>query len=144
MILLSYPSPVTEKIRDPWLRALQGCPFTSTDLAYARTGLTADIATAWSAVAAAHDARYLDLSRSLEGHEVCAAGATEQTEWAKGIFVNTARSATGWGRTWCRSRCTPMPPATPSSVGACGGSSPPTMPLRSASPIPTMAATSPP
>ncbi|MGD9752978.1 MAG: GDSL-type esterase/lipase family protein [Acidimicrobiia bacterium] len=97
VILLSYPSPVTEKIRDPWLRALQGCPFTSTDLAYARTGLTADIATAWSAVAAAHDARYLDLSRSLEGHEVCAAGATEQTEWAKGIFVNTAQIRNGLG-----------------------------------------------
>ncbi len=97
VVLVSYPSPVTDDIRNPWVRSLQGCPFTTADLRWARTGLTADIAVAWSAVAADHGARYLDLSRALEGHEVCARTATAATEWAKGIFVNLAQIRHGLG-----------------------------------------------
>lgn len=97
VVLLSYPSPVTEKIRSPWLRLAQGCPFTLADLAYARTGLTPAIAAAWAEVAAVHGARFLDVSRAFEGHEVCARGATFDTEWAKGIFVNTAQISRGLG-----------------------------------------------
>ena len=91
VVLVSYPSPVTERIRSPWLRLAMGCPFTLNDLAFARNELTPSIANAWAEVAASRGDRFLDLSRALEGHEVCARGASPGSEWAKGIFVNTAQ-----------------------------------------------------
>jgi len=97
LVLQSYPSPVTERVRTSWLRLSMGCPFTIGDMEFARTVLTPAIAEAWATVAAGRGARFLDLSRAFEGHEVCAAGATPATEWVQGISVDFGQILNGVG-----------------------------------------------
>ncbi len=97
LVLVSYPSPVTERVRSWWLRLAMGCPFTITDLRYARATLTPAISEAWQAVAAEAGVRFLDLSRAMEGREVCARGATRATEWITGIDVDLAQIRNGVG-----------------------------------------------
>jgi lysophospholipase L1-like esterase len=97
LVLQSYPSPVTEDIRTPWLRLPMGCPFTIGDMRFARTVLAPAIAEAWAEVAAARGASFLDLSRAFEGHEVCAAAATPATEWAQGISIDLGQLLNGVG-----------------------------------------------
>ena len=84
-------------IRTPWLRLPMGCPFTIEDMRFARTVLAPAIADAWATVAADRGARFLDLSRALEGHEVCARAATAATEWVQGISVDLGQIVNGVG-----------------------------------------------
>jgi hypothetical protein len=97
LVLQSYPSPVTEHVRNSWARLAMGCPFTLGDMRFAHTVLTPAIAEAWGAVAAHRGARFLDLSRAFEGHEVCAAGASPETEWVQGISIDLGQLANGVG-----------------------------------------------
>jgi hypothetical protein len=50
-----------------------------------------------STAAAQAGVRYLELNGAFDGHEVCAEGATTDTEWVRGTFVDPAQLPHGIG-----------------------------------------------
>lgn len=83
LVLLSYPSPVTETMTRT--HGLTGCPYRAEDARWGRTEGVPQLNTALRKVADRAGARFLDLSRAAEGHEACGrAGA----EWMRRLTVN--------------------------------------------------------
>ena len=103
-ILQSYGSPVPKasETRYPELGAdrgtVGGCPFYDVDLDWARNTLVKRISDGLLWVAAMKGVDFLDLSDSLQGHEVCATGVKQATltdppvgatsEWARFLTLN--------------------------------------------------------
>lgn len=97
LVVQSYPSPVTGRNRYLVAKALQGCPIRDDDAEWAREVLVPQLAAMLMRVAEEAGARFLDLSRSVRGHEVCAEGIDRAQEWVKGISINLAQLANGLG-----------------------------------------------
>jgi len=83
LIVMGYasPFPAGAEFRYPesgWSRLTRGgCPVWNVDADWARRWALPTIATMMRSAAAAEGAEYLDLSRALAGHEVCATGVSE-------------------------------------------------------------------
>ena len=97
LVLQSYPSPVTEQNRYLLTKALQGCPIRNDDALWARTVLVPALAATLADVAKAGGARFLDLSRSMYGREVCALGIDRTQEWVTGIRIDLGSLRAGLG-----------------------------------------------
>jgi lysophospholipase L1-like esterase len=83
LVLLSYPSPVTEKMVPT--HGFVGCPFRTADAEWGRTKAAPALSEALHQAADQADARFLDLSRATEGHEACTATGPE---WVRRLTVN--------------------------------------------------------
>jgi lysophospholipase L1-like esterase len=83
LVLLSYPSPVTETMTRT--HGITGCPYRAEDAKWGRTVAVPELNTALRTVADRVGARFLDLSRASEGHEACSIG---KAEWTRRLAVN--------------------------------------------------------
>jgi hypothetical protein len=97
LVLASYWSPAT----DPPSRAssytgkvLAGCPLYDVDMDWAHDTAVPQLSAALRQVAAGTGVRFLDLSRSTEGREVCARGIFPWQEWISGLTYDP--SSAGW------------------------------------------------
>jgi hypothetical protein len=97
-VLQSYPSPVTERNRYRFGKALHGCPIRDDDALWAREIFVPQVATALHEVATGAGARFLDLRDAMAGHEVCARGITKAQEWVSGLRIDLRQLGTGAGR----------------------------------------------
>ncbi|ATE54211.1 GDSL-type esterase/lipase family protein [Actinosynnema pretiosum] len=86
LILLSYASPVTEKI-DRFRSAAQGCPLKPEDAAYGRLEAVPQLSAALRGAAERANTRFLDLSRAAEGHEACSQGDDPTNEWQRRLTI---------------------------------------------------------
>jgi lysophospholipase L1-like esterase len=87
LVVLSYPSPVTEKM-DRVEHGIDGCPLKPADAAYGRLEAVPQLAAALREVAAGANARFLDMSRATEGREACSGGDDPSGEWQRGLTVD--------------------------------------------------------
>jgi lysophospholipase L1-like esterase len=92
LVLLSYASPVTERM-DP-AHGLVGCPYSRLDAAWARTVAFPELSTALRGVAERTGTRFLDLSRATDGYEACSRPDPHQ-EWQRRITVEPRALAYG-------------------------------------------------
>ncbi len=83
LIMLSYPSPVTETMTRT--HGLTGCPFRPRDAGWGRTEAVPQLTATLRGVAERSGGRFLDLSRATEGHEACTA---TDVEWQRRLTVN--------------------------------------------------------
>ncbi|GAA2659970.1 MULTISPECIES: GDSL-type esterase/lipase family protein [Actinosynnema] len=86
LILLSYASPVTEKI-DRFRSVAQGCPIKPEDAAYGRLEAVPQLSEALRGAAERTGTRFLDLSRATEGREACSRGDDPTGEWQRRLTV---------------------------------------------------------
>ncbi|QUF07774.1 hypothetical protein KCV87_06535 [Actinosynnema pretiosum subsp. pretiosum] len=86
LILLSYASPVTEKI-DRFRSVAQGCPLKPEDAAYGRLEAVPQLSDALRGAAERTNTRFLDLSRAAEGHEACSQGDDPTNEWQRRLTI---------------------------------------------------------
>ncbi|GAY10741.1 GDSL-type esterase/lipase family protein [Pseudonocardia sp. N23] len=84
LVLLSYASPVTERMGR--LHGARGCPYHRADAGWARTVALPDLSAALAGVAARSGARFLDLSRATEGREACSRD-DPSVEWQRRLTV---------------------------------------------------------
>jgi len=87
LVLASYAAPVTERMVGA--PALQGCPYSRADAAWARTEAFPRLSVALRQVAARSGARFLDLSRATEGREACSR-VVAADEWQRRLTVDPA------------------------------------------------------
>ena len=85
LVLLSYASPVTERMDA--LHGAQGCPYSRPDAGWARTVAFPQLGAALGEVAARTGVRFLDLARATEGREACSHPADGQ-EWQRRLTVD--------------------------------------------------------
>lgn len=99
LVVESYTSPVPTTLRYPALRRpAEGCPFRDDDMTWAHDSAINLVNQAMRD--AAHQVpgvRYLDLTGSFNGHELCAPGITHAQEWINHLGLNLAQLATGPG-----------------------------------------------
>jgi len=84
LVLLSYAAPGSEAM--PAWHAVQGCPYSRPDAAWARTEAFPRLAEAIGAVADRTGARFLDLTRAAEGREACTGALRD--EWQRRLAVD--------------------------------------------------------
>lgn len=89
LVLQGYASPVPRSPRPlpPDEQAAAGCPIPADAMAWAHQELMPRLAGMVRDAAAASGARFLDLTRAFDGHQVCAPGARAATEWVHGVQV---------------------------------------------------------
>lgn len=90
LVLLSYPSPVTETMTRT--HGITGCPFRTEDARWGRTAAAPQLSEALRGVAQHAGARFLDLSRATEGHEAC---TTAGAEWVRRLTIAPRSFVTG-------------------------------------------------
>lgn len=94
-ILLSYWSPVPRppiRYSGYFSKLWHGCPIADADMAWGHDTAVPQLNTALRGVAERKGWRFLDLSRSMDGREICAAGISHAQEWVTG-FKYDASSA---------------------------------------------------
>lgn len=96
IVLQSYPSPIPSgnkfRMEDTYTaRFGGGCPFRNVDATWAHNILVPRLSQELSGVAADQDTDFLDLHRSLAGHEVCAAGTTQPNSDSDIFATNAAQ-----------------------------------------------------
>ncbi|GEL21367.1 hypothetical protein PSU4_03210 [Pseudonocardia sulfidoxydans NBRC 16205] len=84
LVLLSYASPVTERMGR--FHSTRGCPYHRADAGWARTVALPELSAALAGVAARAGARFLDLSRATEGREACSRD-DPSAEWQRRLTV---------------------------------------------------------
>lgn len=97
LVLASYWSPATDppaRVSSHWGKLLSGCPLYDVDMDWAHDTAVPQLSTALGLVAANSGVRFLDLSRSTEGREVCARGISPRQEWISGLTYDP--SSAGW------------------------------------------------
>jgi lysophospholipase L1-like esterase len=97
LVLASYWSPVPAppiRCRSYLSRLVNGAPLYDDDLAWAHDRAVPQLSAALRSVARTAGWRFLDLSRSMHGREVCARGITDGQEWVTGLRYNP--SSAGW------------------------------------------------
>jgi hypothetical protein len=82
LVLLSYPSPLTETMTRT--HGIAGCPFRAEDARWGRTVAAPQLSATLRGVADRAGARFLDLSRATEGHEAC---TTAGPEWVRRLTI---------------------------------------------------------
>jgi lysophospholipase L1-like esterase len=82
LVLLSYPSPLTETMTRT--HGIAGCPFRAEDARWGRTVAAPQLSATLRGVAQNAGARFLDLSRATEGHEAC---TTAGPEWVRRLTI---------------------------------------------------------
>jgi lysophospholipase L1-like esterase len=83
-VLLSYASPVTEKMK--LTHAFDGCPLRKTDAKWGRTVAVPQLSAAEAKAAASTGVRFLSLAQATAGHEACNdAGAPT---WENGLTID--------------------------------------------------------
>ncbi|MBP2337603.1 lysophospholipase L1-like esterase [Saccharothrix coeruleofusca] len=87
LVLQSYASPVSPDL-PAGLQNLAGCPLRTRDMRWVRDTAVGELSAALRTAALATDARFLDLSRAGEGHEACAGGDDQGTEWFTRLTVD--------------------------------------------------------
>ncbi|GAB1646583.1 SGNH/GDSL hydrolase family protein [Krasilnikovia sp. MM14-A1259] len=99
LILQSYPSPASTTTRYPGAaRALNGCPFQDSDIAWVHDTVFPMIAeNLRSAAVSVPGVRFLDLTAALDGRQVCAPGIDHDQEWMWGVFVDLSGLRAGVG-----------------------------------------------
>lgn len=90
LVLLSYPSPLTETMTRT--HGIAGCPFRAEDARWGRTVAAPQLSATLRAVAQRSGARFLDLSRATEGHEAC---TTAGPEWVRRLAISPRSFVTG-------------------------------------------------
>jgi lysophospholipase L1-like esterase len=94
-ILLSYWSPVPRppiRYSGYFSKIWHGCPIANADMAWGHDTAVPQLNEALRGVAERKGWRFLDLSRSMDGREICATGITHAQEWITG-FKYDASSA---------------------------------------------------
>jgi hypothetical protein len=97
LVLASYWSPMTDppaRVSSHWSKVLSGCPLYDADMDWAHDTAVPQLSTGLAEVAAEKGVRFLDLSRSTEGREVCARGVSPSQEWISGLTYDP--SSAGW------------------------------------------------
>jgi lysophospholipase L1-like esterase len=97
LVLASYWSPATDppaRVSSYWGKVLSGCPLYDVDLDWAHDTAVPHLSIALKEVAADRGVRFLDLSRSTEGREVCARGIWPWQEWISGLTYDPSNA--GW------------------------------------------------
>lgn len=90
LVLLSYPSPLTETMTRT--HGIAGCPFRAEDARWGRTVAAPQLSAALRGVAQRSGARFLDMSRATEGHEAC---TTAGPEWVRRLTVSPQSFVSG-------------------------------------------------
>jgi lysophospholipase L1-like esterase len=90
LVLLSYPSPLTESMTRT--HGIAGCPFRVEDARWGRTVAAPQLSAALRGVAQRAGARFLDLSRATEGHEAC---TTAGPEWVRRLTISPRSFVSG-------------------------------------------------
>jgi hypothetical protein len=94
-VLASYWSPVPRPpIRySGYLTKLwNGCPLYNADMEWGHDTAVPILSQALKDVAASNGWRFLDLSRSMDGREICAQGITHSQEWTTGVKYDPSSS----------------------------------------------------
>jgi lysophospholipase L1-like esterase len=97
LVLASYWSPATDppaRVSSYWGKVLAGCPLYDADMDWAHDTAVPQLSIGLAEVAAEKGVRFLDLSRSTEGREVCARGIWPWQEWISGLTYDP--SSAGW------------------------------------------------
>jgi lysophospholipase L1-like esterase len=97
IVLASYWSPATDppaRVSTYGGKLVSGCPLYDADMNWAHDTAVPELSTALGEVAADTSVRFLDLSRSVEGREVCARGVWPWQEWTSGLAYDP--SSAGW------------------------------------------------
>lgn len=97
LVLASYWSPVPDppaRVSGYWGKVFSGCPLYDADMDWAHDTAVPQLSIALGQVAANRGVRFLDLSRSTEGREVCARGIWPWQEWISGLTYDP--SSAGW------------------------------------------------
>jgi lysophospholipase L1-like esterase len=99
LVLQGYASPVPARMRPLgwWGQFGSGCPVDATAMNWAHETVLPRFSRMSREAADAAGARYMELAGAFDGHEVCAEGATAETEWARGLFVDPAQVPAGLG-----------------------------------------------
>ncbi|ODT99455.1 MAG: hypothetical protein ABS81_25685 [Pseudonocardia sp. SCN 72-86] len=84
LVLLSYASPVTERMGR--FHGTRGCPYHRADAGWARTVALPQLSEALAGAAARAGARFLDLSRATEGREACSRD-DPSAEWQRRLTL---------------------------------------------------------
>jgi hypothetical protein len=95
-ILLSYWSPVPRppiRYSGYLSKVWHGCPIANADMAWAHDTAVPQLNEALRRVADRKGWRFLDLSRSMDGREICAAGITHAEEWITGFKYDPTTAA---------------------------------------------------
>jgi len=95
-VLASYWSPVPRppaRYSRYLPKLLNGCPLYDADMAWGHDTAVPVLNRALRDVAASNGWRFLDLSRSMNGREVCAQGITHAQEWTTGLRYDASSSA---------------------------------------------------
>jgi lysophospholipase L1-like esterase len=90
LVLLSYPSPLTETMTRT--HGIAGCPFRVEDARWGRTVAAPQLSDALRGVAQHAGVRFLDMSRAIEGHEAC---TTAGPEWVRRLTIAPRTFVTG-------------------------------------------------
>lgn len=90
LVLLSYPSPLTETMTRT--HGIAGCPFRAEDARWGRTVAAPQLSATLRGVAQRSGARFLDMSRAAEGHEAC---TTAGPEWVRRLTVSPQSFVSG-------------------------------------------------
>lgn len=90
LVLQSYASPVPREPRPMPLveQVAAGCPVPADAMAWTNDELMPQLSEMVADAAAATGARFLDLRHAFDGHEVCAAGTTADTQWVAGLMLD--------------------------------------------------------
>jgi hypothetical protein len=97
LVLASYWSPMPHpppRVSEYRSKIRSGCPLYDADMEWAHDAAVPQLSAALAAVAIEKGVRFLDLSRSTEGREVCAAGIGPSQEWVSGLTYDP--SSAGW------------------------------------------------
>jgi hypothetical protein len=99
LVVESYAAPVAPRFRYPApARAINGCPFTTRDGAWAHdVGVPATNRDLGRAAAAVPGVRFLDLTGAFDGREACAEGITRASEWVLGVSIDLRQLQAGLG-----------------------------------------------
>lgn len=86
LVLLSYAAPIAPGIPEN-LRSLAGCPFQNADLRWVKDEGIPVLNDGMRRAAGETGVRFLDMSRSGEGHEACTGGDDPSSEWFSRLTV---------------------------------------------------------
>ena len=87
-VLVSYWSPVPApplRYSGYFSKLVNGCPLHDADMRWAHDVAVPQLNTTLRGVAGAKGWRFLDLSRSMDGREICARGIAHRDEWVTGL-----------------------------------------------------------
>jgi lysophospholipase L1-like esterase len=99
LALQGYSSPVPARMRPlSWYgQIVAGCPVEPAAMVWAHDQMIEEFSAMTRGAAADVGVRYLELKGAFDGHEICAAGATAQTEWVRGTFIDLSQLPYGIG-----------------------------------------------